>query len=65
MAQRPVWQGHLKLSLVACPVALFTATSSAGDVRFHLINPKTGNRIRTQTAVASSDVVEIPALAGA
>ena len=46
MAARPTWQGHLKLSLVTCPVALFTATSSAGDVRFHLVNPATNNRIR-------------------
>jgi DNA end-binding protein Ku len=46
MPSRPTWQGHLKLSLVSCPVALYTATSSAGDVRFHLINPKTNNRIR-------------------
>lgn len=49
MALRPVWEGHLRLSLVACPVSLFTATSTANDVHFHLINPKTGNRIRTQT----------------
>jgi DNA end-binding protein Ku len=46
MPSRPTWQGHLKLSLVSCPVALYTATSSASDVRFHLINPKTNNRIR-------------------
>ena len=46
MAARPTWQGHLKLSLVTCPVALYTATTSAADVRFHLINPDTHNRIR-------------------
>lgn len=46
MAARPTWQGHLKLSLVTCPVALFTATSSASHVSFHLINPETNNRIR-------------------
>jgi DNA end-binding protein Ku len=49
MPSRPVWEGHLRLSLVACPVSLYAATSSADDVRFHLINPATGNRIRTQT----------------
>lgn len=46
MAARPTWQGHLKLSLVTCPVALYTATTGANDVRFHLINPETNNRIR-------------------
>jgi DNA end-binding protein Ku len=49
MAYRPSWQGHLKLSLVTCPVALYTATRSSGDVHFHLINPKTNNRIRMVT----------------
>jgi len=30
-------------------VALYTATESAGDVHFHLINPKTNNRIKMIT----------------
>ncbi len=46
MAARPTWQGHLKLSLVTCPVALYTATSASSHVAFHLINPDTNNRIR-------------------
>lgn len=46
MVARPTWQGHLKLSLVTCPVALYPATTSAAQVRFHLINPETNNRIR-------------------
>ena len=46
MAARPTWQGHLKLSLVTCPVAMYTATSPRSHVSFHLINPDTNNRIR-------------------
>jgi DNA end-binding protein Ku len=46
LGNRPVWQGHLRLSLVSCPVALFNATSSTGDISFHLLNPETNNRIR-------------------
>lgn len=46
MPARPTWQGHLKLSLVTCPVALYAATTRTNDVSFHLINPKTNNRIR-------------------
>ena len=46
MPARPTWQGHLKLSLVTCPVALYSATTKTNDVSFHLINPKTNNRIR-------------------
>src|SRR5580698_8922327 len=46
MNARPTWQGHLKLSLVSCPVALYSATSSTSYVHFHLINPEANNRIR-------------------
>jgi DNA end-binding protein Ku len=46
LSTRPIWQGHLRLSLVSCPVALFTATSRASDISFHMINPQTNNRIR-------------------
>ena len=49
MAARPSWQGHLKLSLVTCPVALYNAVSPKGEVRFNLINPDTGNRIKMLT----------------
>jgi DNA end-binding protein Ku len=58
MARHPVWQGHLKLSLVTCPVALYSAVDAAGDVHFHLINPDTNNRIRMQTIDPDSGPVE-------
>jgi len=41
-----LWEGHLRLSLVSCPVALYSATTHANDIAFHLLNPKTNNRIR-------------------
>ena len=46
LSARPVWQGHLRLSLVSCPVALYKATSRANDISFHLLNPETNNRVR-------------------
>ena len=46
MALRPTWQGHLRLSLVTCPVALYTATSPRGDVHFNMLHKSTHNRIR-------------------
>jgi DNA end-binding protein Ku len=58
MAFRPSWQGHLKLSLVTCPVALYTATNSGGDVHFNLINPKTNNRIKMITTDPDTGPIE-------
>jgi len=58
MAYRPSWQGHLKLSLVTCPVALYTATNAGGDVHFNLINPKTNNRIKMITTDPDTGPVE-------
>src|SRR6185437_13107596 len=54
MAIRPSWEGHLRLSLVTCPVVLYPATSEADTVRFNLINPTTGNRIKMQTLDAGT-----------
>jgi hypothetical protein len=45
---RPYWEGYLKLSLVSCPIVLYTATSSGERVAFRQINKKTGNRLRQQ-----------------
>jgi DNA end-binding protein Ku len=55
MAQRPIWRGHLRLALVSCPVALFSAKHDRGNIRFHLINPETGNRIRMITQDAETE----------
>jgi DNA end-binding protein Ku len=46
MATRPTWQGYLRLSLVSCPVALYTATSRGGEVHFNMLHKQTNNRIR-------------------
>ena len=45
-AQRPIWRGQLRLALVSCPVALYSANYDRGSLHFNLITPKTGNRIR-------------------
>src|SRR5258708_15767262 len=54
MAARPSWEGHLRLSLVTCPVALYPATTEAETVRFNLINPGTNNRIKMKTVDAGT-----------
>ncbi|TAJ86461.1 MAG: Ku protein [Reyranella sp.] len=53
-AMRPTWEGHLRLSLVTCPVALYTATERTADIHFNMINPRTNNRIRMQTVDAGT-----------
>src|ERR1700675_2260688 len=45
---RAFWKGYLKLSLVTCPIALYTASSSTERVSFRQINKQTGNRLRQQ-----------------
>ena len=45
MAKRPSWSGFLKLSLVTCPIRLYSAVSHAESASFHFIHPKTHNRI--------------------
>lgn len=57
MAVRPSWKGHLKLSLVTCPVALYNAISPAGDVHFHLINPDTKHRVKSVVIDATTDEI--------
>ena len=45
---RAYWKGHLRLSLVTCPIELFPAISQSEKTRFHQINKRTGNRLRQQ-----------------
>ena len=45
---RPYWKGYLKLSLVSCPICLYSGRSSTERVSFRQINKKTGNRLRQQ-----------------
>lgn len=45
MAARPTWTGYLRLSLVSCPVRLYTATTRKERISFHMLDPKTHNRI--------------------
>jgi DNA end-binding protein Ku len=49
MPQRPIWRGQLRLALVSCPIALYSANHDRGALHFNLINPKTGNRIKMVT----------------
>lgn len=54
MAQRPIWRVHLRLALVSCPVALYSARHDRSSLKFNMINPVTGNRIRMVTQDAET-----------
>jgi DNA end-binding protein Ku len=54
MPARPIWRGHLRLALVSCPVALWNARHDRAAIRFNLINPETGNRIKMVTTDAET-----------
>ncbi len=45
---RPSWNGHLRLSLVSCPIGLVPATTEVERIKLNQLNPATGNRISLQ-----------------
>jgi DNA end-binding protein Ku len=55
MASRPIWRGHLRLALVSCPIALHSVVRGSSGLHFHLINPKSGHRIRMVSQDAETD----------
>jgi DNA end-binding protein Ku len=64
MAARANWRGYLKLSLVSCPVKLFTATTTTNRITFHMLHKDTHNRVQMKPhdpelgAVERSDLVK-------
>ena len=46
MAPRAIWKGHLEIGQLVCPVALHAAASTSERVAFHIVNRKTGHRVR-------------------
>jgi DNA end-binding protein Ku len=47
-AARPIWKGQLRLSLVAIPVELYSATKSSAKVQFRQIHEPSGKPIQYQ-----------------
>jgi len=48
MTPRASWKGYLKVGQLVCPVALYTAASTAERVSFHTVDRATGHRLRRQ-----------------
>lgn len=51
MAARPIWKGQLRLSLVAIPVEIYSATRSGARVRFRQIHEPSGKPVHYQKVV--------------
>jgi DNA end-binding protein Ku len=51
---RPYWSGQIQISLVQFGVKLFVATEAKGEIHFHQISRKTGERVRHQKVLASA-----------
>jgi DNA end-binding protein Ku len=45
MAPRANWKGSLKLGEIACPIALYSATSTSERIAFVTLNQSTGRRV--------------------
>lgn len=59
VSPRANWKGFIKFGEVSCPVALYTAASSAERISFNVLNRKTGNRVRREFVDGDTgDVVE-------
>jgi len=55
MAPRPIWKGYLKLSLVTCAIELSNSTTYSEKVSFHVLNRKTGHRVKRIYVDADTD----------
>lgn len=54
---RAQWKGQLKLGLISCSVALYTAASEGDDIHLNMLNRKTGNRLQRQFVDSETDAV--------
>lgn len=48
MAPRASWKGQLRIGKVSCAVNLYVAQSDRDKVSFHLLNARTGNRLKQE-----------------
>ena len=46
MSTRAIWKGHLAIGELSCAIALYAAATTSERISFHIVNRKTGNRVR-------------------
>jgi DNA end-binding protein Ku len=56
-AHRAQWKGHLKVGELNCAVGLYTAASTSERISFHMLNEKSGNRLKRE--FIDSDTEEV------
>lgn len=56
-AHRAQWKGHLKIGELTCAVGLYTAASTSDRISFHMINEKTGNRLKREFVDSETEEV--------
>ena len=55
---RPFWSGQFRVSLVSFGIQLFPATDAKGEIHFHQLNRRTGERVRHQNVTSEDDPVD-------
>lgn len=45
---RAIWKGHLSVGELSCAVAMYAAATTSERISFHIVNRKTGNRVRRE-----------------
>lgn len=48
MSPRAIWKGHLSVGELSCAIALYSAATTSDRISFHIVNKKTGNRVRRE-----------------
>lgn len=46
MAARAIWSGVIKIAEIVCPVKMYTAATTSERIALHMVNRKTGHRLR-------------------
>ncbi len=55
---RPFWSGQFQISLVSFGIHLFPATEAKGEIHFHQLDRRTGERIRHQNVSGEDDPLD-------
>jgi DNA end-binding protein Ku len=55
---RPFWSGHIQISLVSFGIEMFPATEAKGEIHFHQLSRKTGERVHHLNVSSDNEPVD-------